>query len=194
MSSSVSSSPSPPVSSSLKAPTLAVAPGVHHEEMEIDVKPSTSSGTPSAASSSGSASGSGSGMDMNSVIQVVRSVHKIICNFFQALLVSGALGDTPNINLSSLFGTPEVKNVKRECSPHEGETPKKARLKVFSNGYFMTFDKVSSCQKKHFWRCEYKNTCKARMHTDILSEKVNRLVIQLVFCYHRYTPKFNMRL
>ncbi|CAI2350688.1 unnamed protein product [Caenorhabditis sp. 36 PRJEB53466] len=156
------SSPSPP--SSLKAPTLADAQ-IKEEEDEVEVgdnHPSSSAATANVLP--------GNGIDMSSVFQLQNNAA------FQALLGAGAigLGNNPNVTISTLFGNPKLTAMKREIKTEsvDGDSPKKTRVKVFANGYFMTFDKVSSCQKKHFWRCEYKNTCKARMHTDILSEMV----------------------
>ncbi|CAP33435.2 Protein CBG15060 [Caenorhabditis briggsae] len=102
----------------------------------------------------------------------------------QALISGNTNGENPSIALARLFQSLNPAGTgKSETSSPGGEGTKKARLKVFSNGYFMTFDKISSCRKKHFWRCEYKNTCKARMHTDIESEKIVTYIHD-----HNHTP------
>ncbi|CAI5445380.1 unnamed protein product [Caenorhabditis angaria] len=72
--------------------------------------------------------------------------------------------------LSSLFSnnSPSLKPEK----PEKVYKPRATRMKVYADGFFMTFDKESSCGLKNFWRCERKNECPARMHT-----KVNELTI-----------------
>lgn len=141
------STPSP-TGSSLHDPTLPDAPEVKMEVEDQSERPTISNPLPNGA-------------DLAAALKDNPA--------FQALLAGGALGSNPNEAIARLFGS--VNPIKMEGDPPT-DTPKKSRLKVFSNGFFMTFDKISSCGNKHFWRCEYKNTCKARMHTDINSEKI----------------------
>ncbi|CAB3403601.1 unnamed protein product [Caenorhabditis bovis] len=54
--------------------------------------------------------------------------------------------------------------------------PRNTRMKVYAQGYFMTFDKESSCGKKHFWRCERKNECPARMHTEVNQNVILKMI------------------
>uniref|UniRef100_A0A8R1DZQ1 FLYWCH-type domain-containing protein n=1 Tax=Caenorhabditis japonica TaxID=281687 RepID=A0A8R1DZQ1_CAEJA len=195
------SSPSPPASSSLKAPTLADAPEVR-EDMEIET-PSSSAAVNFLA---------GTGLDMsafqfqnNPAFQallasglanqkVKQEAHDTPSSStttidlaalknhptFQSIMNNSVTTDNANLTIAKLFGAAGMKT-DGPWSPMDVDTPKKSRLKVFANGYFMTFDKVSSCQKKHFWRCEYKNTCKARMHTDILTGQTNADPMQSKF-------------
>uniref|UniRef100_A0A1I7V051 FLYWCH-type domain-containing protein n=1 Tax=Caenorhabditis tropicalis TaxID=1561998 RepID=A0A1I7V051_9PELO len=163
--STASSSPSPPASSSLNAPTLPETPEVKLEIEDSDgAEPSSSNATIRTAPLPGT-------LDLAAVVRGNPAL--------EALIANGTLGDNPSLAISQLFGgvkaspTPAAVPVQAtEIKTSPKETGKRQRLKVFSNGYFMSFDKVSSCANKHFWRCEYKNTCKARMHTDINNEKI----------------------
>ncbi|KAF1761717.1 hypothetical protein GCK72_009973 [Caenorhabditis remanei] len=58
---------------------------------------------------------------------------------------------------------------------HEPEyKPRNIREKVYADGYIMSFDKKSCCGTKFFWRCERKNDCNARMHSDIATREIVR--------------------
>ncbi|KAK6733458.1 hypothetical protein RB195_017293 [Necator americanus] len=46
------------------------------------------------------------------------------------------------------------------------------RMKVYDNGYIFTYDKDSSCGQRSFWRCERKNECPARVHTNPLTNQI----------------------
>ncbi|KAF1756839.1 hypothetical protein GCK72_013293 [Caenorhabditis remanei] len=195
------SSPSPPATSGLQAPTLPEAPEI---QMEVEeTSPGASEASPEAPtapatpespdSSPGSpdegmdvTEGEPSTSDATAVVPHPGNIDmaEVFRNnqlALQALIAGGTLSDNPTLAISKLFSAvgllPQVKT-----EPGAPE-PKKARLKVFSNGFFMTFDKISSCKMKHFWRCEYKNTCKARMHTDIESEKIVTYIHD-----HNHTP------
>lgn len=52
--------------------------------------------------------------------------------------------------------------------------PRNVREKVYADGYIMSFDKKSCCGTKEFWRCERKNDCNARMHSDINTREIVR--------------------
>ncbi|EGT52231.1 CBN-FLH-2 protein [Caenorhabditis brenneri] len=52
--------------------------------------------------------------------------------------------------------------------------PRNVREKVYADGYIMSFDKKSCCGTKYFWRCERKNDCNARMHSDIVTREIVR--------------------
>uniref|UniRef100_A0A1I7TLK3 FLYWCH-type domain-containing protein n=1 Tax=Caenorhabditis tropicalis TaxID=1561998 RepID=A0A1I7TLK3_9PELO len=91
----------------------------------------------------------------------------------QSLLSSLGSNFDANTLISKMFGATQRRG-SLLMSPIG--LPKKTRLKVFANGFFMTFDKVSSCKTKHFWRCEFKNTCKARMHTDIHNKEIESFI------------------
>ncbi|CAL2051861.1 unnamed protein product [Caenorhabditis brenneri] len=99
---------------------------------------------------------------------------------FQAFLASG--GNASTLMMKMLEAQKAAANgsqpviQKAPLVPGPSDPPKKNRLKVFANGYFMTFDKISSCKTKHFWRCEFKNTCKARMHTDPQNKKIDSFI------------------
>ncbi|CAO82067.1 FLYWCH transcription factor 1 [Caenorhabditis elegans] len=172
------SSPSPPSSSSLNAPSLADAPEVRSDDGEAETsEPSTSvTAVPMEIVSQASTSAPvnqllASGIDMSSVIK-----NNAVLQALLASASAGGFGDNAGLTMSKLL-TAALANgstavAKRDAGSPRTDIPKKTRLKVFSNGFFMTFDKLSSCQKKYFWRCEYKNTCKARMHTDIVTEKI----------------------
>uniref|UniRef100_A0A158PC66 FLYWCH-type domain-containing protein n=1 Tax=Angiostrongylus cantonensis TaxID=6313 RepID=A0A158PC66_ANGCA len=43
---------------------------------------------------------------------------------------------------------------------------------VYDNGYIFTYDKDSSCGQRSFWRCERKNECPARVHTNPLTNQI----------------------
>uniref|UniRef100_A0A8R1I1N9 FLYWCH-type domain-containing protein n=1 Tax=Caenorhabditis japonica TaxID=281687 RepID=A0A8R1I1N9_CAEJA len=59
--------------------------------------------------------------------------------------------------------------------PNEPEyKPRNVREKVYADGYIMSFDKKSCCGTKYFWRCERKNDCNARMHSDINTREIVR--------------------
>ncbi|UMM27178.1 hypothetical protein L5515_010584 [Caenorhabditis briggsae] len=204
--SSAFSTPSPPAPSGLQEPTLPDAPEVQMEAEDTadtpevapeapilapeasdasmaspdasqssdDDAPGTSSSSEAAPTTSGGHSGV---MDMATFFRQNQAA-------LQALISGNTNGENPSIALARLFQSLNPAGTgKSETSSPGGEGAKKARLKVFSNGYFMTFDKISSCRKKHFWRCEYKNTCKARMHTDIESEKIVTYIHD-----HNHTP------
>jgi hypothetical protein len=40
------------------------------------------------------------------------------------------------------------------------------------DGYMYIFNKLSTDGKNKFWRCRYKDLCKARIHTSIETSKV----------------------
>ncbi|KAK5976437.1 FLYWCH-type domain-containing protein [Trichostrongylus colubriformis] len=46
------------------------------------------------------------------------------------------------------------------------------RMKVYDNGYIFTYDKDSSCGQRSFWRCERKNECPARVHTNPFTNQI----------------------
>lgn len=52
---------------------------------------------------------------------------------------------------------------------------KRQRRKYTEEGFIYIFDKMSSCGSKLFWRCEQKDYCKARIHTQngITIKKIN---------------------
>ncbi|CAL2039641.1 unnamed protein product [Caenorhabditis brenneri] len=164
------SSPSPPTSSSLQQPTLPDAPEVKLEVEDTDEMDTTGAG--GAGPSTSAALPTTQPQPPTDLATLIQSNPT-----FQALLASGSIGDDPSAAIARLFGahpkgTPVAPGGAISPSATTADPPKKSRIKVFSNGYFMTFDKISSCQNKHFWRCEFKNTCKARMHTDINSDKI----------------------
>ncbi|CAO4369967.1 unnamed protein product [Caenorhabditis nigoni] len=65
------------------------------------------------------------------------------------------------ISIPSLMNEPEYK-------------PRNIREKVYADGFIMSFDKKSCCGTKYFWRCERKNDCNARMHSDIVTREIVR--------------------
>ncbi|PAV59338.1 hypothetical protein WR25_21386 [Diploscapter pachys] len=98
------------------------------------------------------------------------------------------LGDVINsINvediLSNLNNLPVVRS-EQEIKPSKNGVAEKirtrpfqrkskgCRLKVYDNGYVFTKDKNSSCGTKAFWRCERKNDCPARVHTDLVGGQI----------------------
>uniref|UniRef100_A0A1I7U4U9 FLYWCH-type domain-containing protein n=1 Tax=Caenorhabditis tropicalis TaxID=1561998 RepID=A0A1I7U4U9_9PELO len=136
--------------------------------MNTDSSIRSSSGSPEGDTAGPSAipASPAAPIDLNTLIRSLQSNPAIA-----ALLANGT---NPNTIVSQLLGAVKGAGIvpKTEIGSPSTPSEKRTRLKVFSNGYFMTFDKISSCGNKHFWRCEYKNTCKARMHTDINSEKI----------------------
>ncbi|KJH49194.1 FLYWCH zinc finger domain protein [Dictyocaulus viviparus] len=49
---------------------------------------------------------------------------------------------------------------------------------VYDNGYIFTYDKDSSCGQRSFWRCERKNECPARVHTNPLTNQIIKRIHQ----------------
>ena len=49
---------------------------------------------------------------------------------------------------------------------------KRGRVKFSFDGYMYTMDRKDSSGAIQFWRCEFKNTCKARLHTRINTNEV----------------------
>ncbi|KAK6031450.1 FLYWCH zinc finger domain protein [Ostertagia ostertagi] len=75
-------------------------------------------------------------------------------------VLSGVLNQTNNDSLSTL-GRERLKRQRRGN-----------RMKVFDNGYIFTYDKDSSCGQRSFWRCERKNECPARVHTNPFTNQI----------------------
>uniref|UniRef100_A0A1I7XHK4 FLYWCH-type domain-containing protein n=1 Tax=Heterorhabditis bacteriophora TaxID=37862 RepID=A0A1I7XHK4_HETBA len=46
------------------------------------------------------------------------------------------------------------------------------KVRVYDNGFIFTYDKDSSCGQRSFWRCERKNECPARVHTNPLTNQI----------------------
>ncbi|XP_063994399.1 uncharacterized protein LOC135171755 [Diachasmimorpha longicaudata] len=48
----------------------------------------------------------------------------------------------------------------------------RGREKYIHNAHMFTFDKMSANGERKFWRCEFKNDCKARIHTSAATNEV----------------------
>ena len=44
--------------------------------------------------------------------------------------------------------------------------------KFIENGHMYTFDRYSADMTKKFWRCQEKDFCRARIHTDLQTNQV----------------------
>ena len=54
----------------------------------------------------------------------------------------------------------------------ENVPSKRGKEKLIHEGYSYVFDKFSADHSKKFWRCELKNECKARLHTNVDNDRV----------------------
>lgn len=82
-------------------------------------------------------------------------------NSTSTAISTGGASSSTTATTSSTMNEPEYK-------------PRNIREKVYADGFIMSFDKKSCCGTKYFWRCERKNDCNARMHSDIETREIVR--------------------
>uniref|UniRef100_A0A1I7U351 FLYWCH-type domain-containing protein n=2 Tax=Caenorhabditis tropicalis TaxID=1561998 RepID=A0A1I7U351_9PELO len=82
-------------------------------------------------------------------------------------------GSSPS-STATAISTDGLSNTTSVSSNEPEYKPRNVREKVFAEGYIMSFDKQSCCGTKYFWRCERKNDCNARLHTDIVTREIVR--------------------
>ncbi|GMR42047.1 hypothetical protein PMAYCL1PPCAC_12242 [Pristionchus mayeri] len=77
--------------------------------------------------------------------------------------------DSSSITLGQLVASAQ--------SQHTGSNAKKKmpRFRLTDNGFVFRFDKNSVGGERQFWRCERKNECAARIHTDMKGTIVKRI-------------------
>uniref|UniRef100_A0A1I7U4V0 FLYWCH-type domain-containing protein n=1 Tax=Caenorhabditis tropicalis TaxID=1561998 RepID=A0A1I7U4V0_9PELO len=71
--------------------------------------------------------------------------------------------------------------------PNRPYRPRGSRERIFFEGHLFLFDKMSYDAKKRFYRCERRNTCPARIHTPVDSDRV----IHRVQTHNHPPPQFH---